>query len=194
MANEFIDMDLAATLLVAARSGQAGAFDSLIRLCRPFVERHARQRAWDDRDVDDIVQEVWIRLFEHSDTIREPQLLLGWLKVVTARTAMAIGRRTARIVPTEFGDEVAGAASTEDQAIARHQRRTITDGVTAALSRLDERDRRLLMLLHEEASPCYREVSRRVSRPVGSLGPTRQRLLKRLRDDPAVRRLALASA
>jgi hypothetical protein len=37
----------------------------------------------------------------------------------------------------------------------------------------------------------YRQISHEISRPIGSIGPTRQRLLRRLRVDPAVRPLRL---
>ncbi len=194
MASDCVDLQHTATLLVDIRDGRTDSFESLIRLCRPIVERHARMHAWADRDVDDIVQEVWIRLLRHSDTIRDPQSLVAWLKVVTHRTASELGRRNARMIPTDLADDHPSAASTEDQAITEHDRLRITDGVRSALDRLDETDRQLLLLLHRDDSPRYGEVSRQVNRPIGSLGPTRQRLLKRLSHDPAVRRLAVAPA
>jgi RNA polymerase sigma factor (sigma-70 family) len=192
MATDHVDLQHTATLLVDIRDGRADSFESLIRVCRPIVERQARIHAWADRDVDDIVQEVWIRLIQHSDSIRDPQSLVAWLKVVTQRTASVLGRRNARMIPTELADDHPSAASTEDQAISQHDRGRITDGVRSALGRLDETDRQLLLLLHREDTPRYVEVSRKVNRPVGSLGPTRQRLLKRLSHDPAVRRLGIA--
>jgi DNA-directed RNA polymerase specialized sigma24 family protein len=55
--------------------------------------------------------------------------------------------------------------------------------VRAALERLDERCRRLLMLLFagDNERPAYDEVSRRMDMPVGSIGPTRARCLAKLR-------------
>ena len=192
MATDCVDLHHTADLLVDVRDGRADSFESLIRICRPIVERYARMYAWADRDVDDIVQEVWIRLLQHSDSIRDPQSLVAWLRVVTRRTASKLGRRNARMVPTELADDHASAVSTEDQALFRHDRLHITDGVRSALARLDETDRELLLLLHRDDAPRYGEVGRQLNRPIGSLGPTRQRLLKRLSHDPAVRRLGVA--
>jgi RNA polymerase sigma factor (sigma-70 family) len=191
MATDVVDLQTTAKLLVEMRDGRADSFDSLIRACRPMVERHARLHAWADRDVDDIVQEVWIRLLQHSDTIRDPQSLIAWLRVVTQRTASQLGRRNARMIPTDHADDCASAVSTEDQAIFEHDRVTVEIGIRSALGRLDETDRRLLLLLHHDDSPHYSDVSRQMNRPVGSLGPTRPRLLRKLRHDPAVRRLGL---
>ena len=183
------DRDALATLLVAAQDGRPGALDRLIVACRPVITRHARRCAWRPSDVDDVVQDVWIRLVEHVGEIREPHAFVGWLRTVTARSASEIGRRSIRFVPTPLDDERPGSASTEEQAVSAHERSVVVDAVRAALARLDDDDRQLLLLLHRSDAPCYREVSRQVSRPIGSLGPTRQRLLHRLRTDPAVRRL-----
>jgi RNA polymerase sigma factor (sigma-70 family) len=184
-----LDVDHVAALLVAARDGRDGGYDRLIAVCRPVVERQARRSAWRAGDVDDIVQEVWIRLFENADKIREPHSLLAWLTMVTSRAASQVGRRGFRLVPTELDDSQPGPASTEDQAMRTYERRQVTDGVRAALGRLDAAERRVLLLLEGDRALSYREVSREVRRPIGSLGPTRQRLLRRLRVDPAVQRL-----
>jgi RNA polymerase sigma factor (sigma-70 family) len=181
-----------ATLLVASRDGHPGAFDQLIAACRPFVERQARRSAWRSGDVEDIVQEVWVRLFENAHDIREPRALPGWLATVTTRAAAQVGRRSTRLEPMDLDNDRPGSVSTEDQALHRFERRAVTDGVRAALSRLDAEDRRILLLLEGDDALSYREVSREVRRPIGSLGPTRQRLLQRLRLDPAVRPLRLA--
>ena len=112
--------------------------------------------------------------------------------MVTSRAASQLGRRSSRLVPTDLDDIRPSPASTEDQAIRAYERREVTDGVRAALARLDAEDRRVLLLLEGDEALSYREVSHQLRRPVGSLGPTRQRLLGKLRVDPAVRRLRLA--
>ena len=190
-AGEF-DVDHLAALLVTARSGRPGAFDQLIATCRPAVRRQARRRAWRPDDVDDIVQEVLIRLFENADDIREPRALLGWLSMVTSRVAAQLGRRSSRLVPTDLDDTRPSLVSTEDQAILTYERREVADGVRAAVARLGAADQRVLLLLEGDDAVSYREASHQLRRPVGSLGPTRQRLLGKLRVDPAVRRLRLA--
>jgi RNA polymerase sigma factor (sigma-70 family) len=187
------DVDDLAALLVATRAGEARALERLIAACSPVVQRHARRHAWTTGDVDDIVQEVWVRLVEHGASIREPRALLAWLLMVTSRVAADLGRRASRLVPTEVDDDLPGPGSTEDHALGSFERREISDGVRAALARLDAADRRLLLLLDGDESLSYQDVSDKVQRPIGSLGPTRQRLLRRLRVDPAVRRLRLAS-
>ena len=188
---ERVSVDDIAALLVAFRDGRPGAIDRLIAGCWPVVAAQARRFARRPDDVDDIVQEVWVRLVEHAADIREPRATLAWLLMVTRRTALQLGRRDARIVLTE-PDEQPSVVSTEEQAMWAEQRREVAAGVRSALGRLTAGDRRLLDMLVGEGdgrAPSYREASRQLGRPVGSLGPTRRRLLDRLRVDPAVRRL-----
>ena len=177
-----------ATILRDAQAGRSGALDELIQLVRPYVESKARRYAWTNTDPDDIVQEVWIQLIDHVYRIREPLALLGWLNVVTRRLAAHLGHRNGRQIPTDIGDNVSSTSSTEDQALANDEQREVTTAIREALGHLNDTDRSLLLLLHPESgTPSYGEISRRVHRPVGSLGPTRRRLLNRLGQDPAVR-------
>lgn len=190
-----IDTSIIAALLRAA-SADRRALDELIRMCRPFVENNARKYAWGNTDPEDIVQEVWIQLIEHVHRIREPQALVGWLQVVTRRAAGRLGHRDDRLIPTDLDDDVACTSSTEDQVIADQEQQQITSAIREALDRLNDADRGLLVMLHSDTGPQhYCDISRRVRRPVGSLGPTRRRLLDRLGKDPSVRHVrALCAA
>jgi RNA polymerase sigma factor (sigma-70 family) len=187
-----ISVDGLAALLVAARGGRPGAFDQLIAACWPIVECEARRNTFRAADKDDVVQEVWVRLVEHAASIRDPRALLGWLIMVTRRTAAEIGVRHGRLVPTEI-DDCSTGTSTEDEVVHAEHVHETTVGVRTALGRLTAGDRNLLLLLIGEGAPNYREVSRTLRRPIGSLGPTRRRLLDRLRSDPAVRHLRAVS-
>ena len=184
-----IDPAGAAALLVAVQRGREGALDDLVRLCEPLVRRQAQRYAWRRNDVDDVVQEVWVRLLLKADQIRDPKTLIAWLTVVTRRSAVQMGHREARLVPTPISEHGPCLSSTEDEALGRHDRAEATSGVRKALERLHDDDRRLLLLLHRDDRPGYEDISREVGRPVGSLGPSRRRLLNRLRKDGHIARL-----
>ena len=55
------------------------------------------------------------------------------------------------------------------------------------LAELPDPQRRLLILLHADARPSYREISEAWGIPQGSIGPTRARGLAKLRRSPALR-------
>jgi DNA-directed RNA polymerase specialized sigma24 family protein len=67
----------------------------------------------------------------------------------------------------------------EEQAL-RFERRKL---VMRAFRRLPTRDQDLLRLMAVCPSASYRDISRRVGIPIGSIGPTRQQALGRLRHE-----------
>ena len=71
----------------------------------------------------------------------------------------------------------------ESGPMRRLARQTTNDSVNGALKRLREADRRLMEMLMDTDRPDYASISRRTERPLGSIGPTRQRILSRLRRD-----------
>jgi DNA-directed RNA polymerase specialized sigma24 family protein len=62
--------------------------------------------------------------------------------------------------------------------------------VAGALRRLSARDAALLGMLFAEPALSYAEIAAALEMPVGSIGPTRQRSIARLRRDGDLRRLA----
>ena len=184
-----IDPVRAAELLVAAREGCRESLRALIVLCEPHVRRQARRHAWRRDHVDDIVQDVWVQLIANARQIRDPQTLIAWLSTVTRHVALRVGGRDARSVAQEIADTMPGVSSAEEDAIGRWRREEVAGGVRQALDRLDGADRTMLLLLHRDDRPGYAAIGREVNRPVGSLGPSRQRLLHRLRGDRDIARL-----
>ena len=55
-----------------------------------------------------------------------------------------------------------------------------------AVRELRPDNRRLIELLAADDPPDYRTASKMLNRPMGSIGPTRQRVLERLRRQPAL--------
>ena len=189
-----VDVSVAADLIRQAQSGAPKALGELMRLCFPLVKARAAVLLGSRGDPDDVAQEVFERLLKSVHALREPEGVIAWLMVVTRRTAIEMSRKSAGAVPhAELGDIIASAESTEDEALSRCGRSQARDSIRDALAQLDEADRRLLVLLHRDDRPHYAEVSEVVGRPVGSLGPTRQRLLRRLRHSPALTPLAYSA-
>lgn len=178
-----------AVLFERARGGASGALPELIRRCEPLVRSAAHRHLGRMVDVDDVVQEVWLALIRHLDRISSADALGGWLWVVATHAAIRQGKNAARLCLR--GGEVsveATASWADDDASARleaHGRQ----GVRDALDRLKPDDRRLLQLLFASERPSYQAISHATQRPIGSIGPTRQRLLNRLRGDPAIQAL-----
>ena len=188
------DGALIAGLVERARAGDRAAVASVFERCGPMVRAVAR-RYVRGTDVDDVAQEVWLAFVEHLDQIQVPAATRGWLVRVATRAAWRARRKQGRSVPTAETDElVAAPDDTEERGMLRAGLGPATLHLQAALMDLRPADRRLVLLLSEDDRPDYRAIGELVDRPVGSIGPTRQRALERLRRQPELARSWLAAS
>lgn len=178
-----------AALVVRAAAGDQGAYDAIVERFAGLVWRIARSHRLSNADAADVSQTVWLRLVEQLDRIREPERIGAWLATTARHECLAVLRKGARAVPT---DDIAFEAATpvslavpaadagRIEALEQHV------AVRAAFVELDERCRMLLSLLHTDPPASYEEITAAMAMPVGSIGPTRQRCLEKLRRHPAI--------
>ena len=182
------DGELIAGLVERARAGDSAAVAAVVERCGPMVQGVAR-RYVSRAEVDDVTQDVWLAFVEHMGQIQVPAATRGWLVRVTTRAAWHARRKQDRSVPTADADDlVAAPDDTEERGVRRAGLGPATRHLQAALMDLRPEDRRLVILLSGDDRPNYRAISQMVDRPVGSIGPTRQRALQRLRRQPELAR------
>ena len=122
-----------------------------------------------------------------SAGIRDPERLGGWLATTARRECLRCLRTSGRSIPVD-DDSVFDRAGTEpapelDAGLLRDERDT---GLWRAFARISDRCQRLLRILTADPPPSYEDVSETLEMPIGSIGPTRQRCLDRLRSELAV--------
>jgi RNA polymerase sigma factor (sigma-70 family) len=165
----------------AAASGDGRAWSALVARFGTRVHAVARGYRLPAHDVEDVAQTTWLRLLERIDTLRDPEALGAWLETTARRECLRVIRNTRREGVTSgdpFG-EASDATRTEDGLVAAERRA----GLAAGVERLPIHQRRLLALLVADPPPSYTEISRALDMPIGSIGPTRGRVLARLRQD-----------
>jgi RNA polymerase sigma factor (sigma-70 family) len=191
------DVRPAADLVHAARGGQQGAWTELTRRYTNLLWSIARGMRLDQADAADAVATTWLRLVEHLDTLQEPEHVGAWLATTVRRECLAVRRRGQRVAPVAPEDlpesaHRAGAIGAGGAVGVGHP--TGMDPPDAALLTA-ERDaalwqafrtlgagcQRLLRVLIADPAPSYAEVAAALDMPVGSIGPTRARCLRRLR-------------
>ncbi|WP_448628521.1 RNA polymerase sigma factor [Geodermatophilus sp. URMC 64] len=182
--------ECAAVLVEGARRGDRDAWTALVDRFLPLVRSVTRGYRLGDRDAEDVAQTVWLRLLEHLDRIREPVALPGWIAATARHEALRLARGQGRAAPLDpFGDsgpQPADERTDVDAGLLRAERdRAVRDG----LAELPDLQRELLVLLTLDPPPSYRDISRRLGMPVGSIGPTRSRSLQRLRNTRSLRDL-----
>ncbi|HEX5811544.1 MAG TPA: sigma-70 family RNA polymerase sigma factor [Pseudonocardia sp.] len=175
-------------LLCAARSGDRSAWEQIVKRYARLVRSIAAEFRLQESDAADVAQNTWLRLLAYRGTIRDPEKLGSWLATTARREACAFLRRSRPEVATESaGDAVAaGDPSPEDVVVAAE----MAAAVRRATGELSDRQRLLVNALFYQPPISYDEVSRRTGLPVGSIGPTRIRTLKRLHRTLSERELA----
>jgi RNA polymerase sigma factor (sigma-70 family) len=189
-----------AELLGAAKKGEEAAWEQIIARYQSLINAISRRYRLAPSDAHDVSQYVWMQLIDHIEKLREPRALPGWIAVTTTHRCYEIlraQRRSVTVDPLAIGsfDLVDMAAKrmngdgrfddVDDDLLRAEQRTAVQQG----LAELTEAQQQLLLLLVADPPVPYREISRRMNLPTGSIGPTRARLLGKLRRTRAVRRL-----
>ncbi len=185
--------DLSVVELVArAKDGDQDAWDKIVERYAPLVWATCQRYGLVWADADDVGASVWLRLVERLGTIRQPAALAGWLATTTRHECLRALRAKNRELPVDDSDGLAGGADPAADVWLLKQERLIA--LRTAFADLPERCRQLLTLLFAEPVTPYDEIGVILDMPVGTIGPTRQRCLEKLRTSPALAALANASA
>jgi RNA polymerase sigma factor (sigma-70 family) len=166
-------------LLAAAGEGDERAWTTLGRRFGARLRAVARAHRLAAHDVEDVVQTTWLRLVEHIHRIRDARALGAWLETTARRESLRILRGARRELPTDDPVIADVPAPPVERDLGAERAAALAD----ALTRLPERQRALMSLLTAEPQPSYTDIAQRLEMPIGSIGPTRQRCLARLRRD-----------
>jgi RNA polymerase sigma factor (sigma-70 family) len=171
-----------AELVRDASGGDASAWSALVDRFAPLVWSIARGYRLSQQDAADVSQTTWLRLAEHIGRLREPERVGAWLATTAGRESLAVIRRGQRQVPSEeatLSEALDGDFS--DQPAESMLRGAQSEELWRAFSALPPRAQLLLRLLFADPQPSYHEISTLTGMPIGSIGPTRARCLRELR-------------
>ena len=174
-------------LVAAAAAGDQRAWNDLVDRYLPLVISVIRRYRMSERDGEDVSQTVWLRLVEHLGALREPRALPSWIVTTTKNEALRVLKSRQASIPVDpLADTTLErpAVGEVDQDLLRSERRQV---VRDGLAELTETQRELLLLLVADPPIAYDEISRRLDMPIGSIGPTRARCLRKLRESAALR-------
>lgn len=173
-------------LVARARSGDQQAWEALVERYAPLVWSICRRHQLAAGDAQDVSQTVWLTLVDRLATIRDPAALPGWLATTTAREC-AKAQRAARppaAGPVLEADNLPDThTATAEEEIVRAERHA---ALREAFSSLPPRAQHLIALLIDDPPVPYAQISVTLGIPIGSIGPTRRRLLHKLRQHPAI--------
>jgi RNA polymerase sigma factor (sigma-70 family) len=169
-------------LILNCRNGDVGAWQRLLDRYERLVFSVPRRYGLSREDAADITQLTFTILFQSMDTLREDSTLGAWLTTVARRHTWRLLDRKRR---EEAGRHVSSNGSTSmlaDTGADDVERWELTEWLDHGLSLVGKPCRELLFALYlDSEQPSYAEVATRMGMAVGSVGPTRIRCLKRLR-------------
>jgi RNA polymerase sigma factor (sigma-70 family) len=173
------DGDLA-EVVAAAVDGDPAAWTTLTQRFGNMVMAIARSCRLNDADVAEVHQMTWLRLVENIGRIEQRERIGAWLATTARRESLRIVRAKGRVA---FDHE--GLMERPDITTAPPDAGPIADerseAVRRAFAQLPPHCQRLLGILSGDNPPSYKEISKRLSMPIGSIGPTRGRCLEHLR-------------
>jgi RNA polymerase sigma factor (sigma-70 family) len=178
------------TLVTGAAGGDEAAWQGLVERFSGLVWSVIRAYRLTNADAADVFQTTWLRLAEHIRRIEQPDRIGAWLATAARRECLQSMRSAGRTVPTGDVDQLEGPASldnpTEEAILSAEKEREDAERAVAlwrAVSRLPARCQRLLRVLMASPPPSYAEVAAALGLPLGSIGPTRARCLRTLREE-----------
>jgi RNA polymerase sigma factor (sigma-70 family) len=160
-------------LLAACRTGDAAAWDTLVRRYERLVYTVAVRNGLDVDDAADVTQSTFVALLEACDQLRDADRLASWLMTVARRQSWRLRHQRERERPVESLPEVSDEPPYGWDQVA---------DVQTAFNRISEPCRSLLFALYfDPTEPAYATIARDLGRSIGGIGPLRGRCLQRMR-------------
>ncbi|MCA9753847.1 MAG: sigma-70 family RNA polymerase sigma factor [Gemmatimonadetes bacterium] len=159
------------------------------RAWRELVDRYRRliytipyRMGLDPDEADDVFQITFTRLAERIDRLERPDRVRAWLVTTARRLSLGLVAKRTPDDSEEILARIEDPGESPSDEVARLEDEQL---VRQALLQLGARCAELLSLLYfpqaSGAPATYEEVSARLDMPIGSIGPTRMRCLKKLR-------------
>jgi RNA polymerase sigma-70 factor, ECF subfamily len=167
-----IDED--AELVRLAQSGDASAFEALVVKYQRRIARHVARYVRRAADVEDVVQDTFIRVYRGLPSFRGDSSFYSWLYRIASNVAIsALKRDPAPVLlgddaPDERADAFQPGVSDNEDPERRLIASQIADAVQRALERLQPELSEALML-YEVEGKSYAEIAQMVGIPIGTV-------------------------
>lgn len=168
-----------ADLLARASGGDPAAWEEIVRRYGGLVSATVRSCRLRDNDALDAAQMTWLRLTENAHRVQYPERLGVWLATTARRECLRIVHDRAKLAsaPLDSDTVVDPSVGPEQHVIDRDTAQTLRN----LIAELAPRRRNLLQALFTDNPRPYTEIARATGIPIGSIGPTRTRALRQLR-------------
>jgi RNA polymerase sigma-70 factor (ECF subfamily) len=152
-------------VITRAQSGDPAAFNELVRTYRKRILGTVFRLIGRQEDVEDVGQEVFLRLYHSLDQLRTPEVFEPWLYRLTVNAAYDYLRRQRRQAESRMADLteeqvlLADAAASGRLALEEKEKTQIRELVATLLEQVSEEDR-ILLTLKEVEGLSLKELER----------------------------------
>src|SRR5579863_1290004 len=143
-------------LLQKAQQGDAGSFNQVVTAYRRRILGTISRLIGRPEDVEDVAQEVFLRLYFSLDQLRTPEVFEPWLYRLTVNASYDYLRKSKRRPESRMSDlseqqvMMADAAAGSKAQFEEGERHRVKDTVQSLLASVSEEDRILLTLKEVE--------------------------------------------
>jgi RNA polymerase sigma-70 factor (ECF subfamily) len=163
-----------AELVRLAQAGDAKAFEALVVKYQRRIARHVARYAKAAGDVEDVVQETFIRAYRGLASFRGDSSFYSWLYRIATNAALShLRRRPADVLlgdeaPEEREDAFEPGVSDAENPERTLMAKQIAETVQRALAKLQPELAEALMLYEVEGKP-YAEIAGMLGIPIGTV-------------------------
>jgi RNA polymerase sigma factor (sigma-70 family) len=174
-----------AALIARCRKADESAWNELVERYQRLVFAIPRRSGLSEAQAADILQEVFLTLFQKLDEIESPEKIRSWLVTTAKFKTWGMVRRDKGLYSPDTEEEMElemanlpdESPLAEDNMIQLEQQHLIR----TALSKLEERCQQILSMIYlTEPSASYTEVAEAIGVGATSISPLRSRCLKKL--------------
>lgn len=172
-------------LIEACRRGDEAAWNKLVDRYQRLIITIPRRAGLSEEQASDVLQEVFLTLFEKLDEIEQPDKIRSWIVTTAKFKTWGAVRGEKNLYAPESDEEMeAEMANLPDDAPLADARLIELEQqhlIRTALAELEERCQKILSMIYlQDAAATYSEVAREIGVGETSISPLRSRCLKKL--------------
>jgi len=163
------------------RSGDISGFNELVRRYQEKIYWIARRTLGNHDDADDVVQDVFVRVYEKIRFFRGESSFYTWLYRITLNVSLNALRkkRIKELLPyDEMLEEILPSEETSDRALHEQEYKTILE---RAIERLPAKQKAVFMMRYYDELP-YEEMAKILGKSVGGLKANYFHALKKIQE------------
>lgn len=174
-----------AELVAACRRGDENAWNTLVDRYQRLIFTIPRRAGLSEEQAADVLQEVFLTLFEKLDEIEQPDRIRSWIVTTAKFKTWGIVRGSKGFFSPETEEEMeremlnlSDASPLADEVLIEIEQQHL---IRTALKELEERCQKILSMIYlRDAAASYAEVAHEIGVGETSISPMRSRCLQKL--------------